>query len=160
MSYYTRLLTSNTSCPTLEQLFQQLTRNHIHFWSNIPNHNKELKNQDWKRVELYYDKKKIPIIIERNILSNNKKNLVQEEIKEFLTEIEALPFSVTKIIVKFRLKQVKQIFAFRIPTGDINKKGWKLRDEVLNYLVDNVSGFHQADREGFYFGKNLVLETP
>lgn len=159
MGYYTRLLTPSTKSVTLREIFNHLKQNKIKFSSNIKDNDKTVDDVSWNQIEFSYNKEKSPIVLEKNVLNNEEGNLVKSEILEFLGEIERLPLSISKMRVKSKLREIKQIYAFRIPTSDITDEGWALRDWIDNYLTDKLGGFHQADLEGFYLGKKLVLKV-
>ncbi len=160
MGYYIRVLSPMESAPTLREICDCLSNNKLKFSINYSNNSKELNNKKWKQILFQYDPKNIPIILDRDVISESK-NIVTDEINEFLDKINELGFSLNKGKIKKMLQVTKQIFALQIPTTDItgnNWEGWKLTDAIVKYLVENTNGFVQADGEGFYIGKKLVLK--
>ena len=71
--------------------------------------------------------------------------LTEEEIEEFLEEIKNISSKGKKEVIK-RLKKIKQIFAFQVPTMDITKDGWNLQGTIINYLIPKTKGFEPIER--------------
>lgn len=161
MGYYLRVLSLNESAPTLEEICDFLLNNKIKFSINYGKNSQELNNRKWKQILFQYNPKKNPIILDRDVIPEQK-DIVKDEINEFLDEINELGFSLSKTKITKMLQKTKQIFALQIPTTDITGDrwyGWKLTDAIVNFLVEKTNGFVQADGEGFYLKNKLVLKV-
>jgi len=159
MSYYIRVLSHKKENVLLRDICDHLVHKKINFFIDSNLKSTQLDNKNWKQFIITHNKEKKPLVLNRDVINAQKNNLVKEEIKEFLEEIENLLLTKEKKEIEKRLKQTNQIFSFQIPISDIDNNDWNLVDSIIDFLVEKTEGFVQADKEGFYINKKLVLKT-
>src|SRR5215204_6343772 len=105
MGYYTRAFCTSSEIPTLPDLRKQVQA--IHREYRIESGEGNLDN-DWESFELFYKEGKLPLLVELN-KRNHEDNLANEEIEEFIEDIGAPLFSLSKRKVINHLMKTKYI---------------------------------------------------
>jgi hypothetical protein len=109
----------------------------------------------WSYFSFYYKKKKFPVLIEVNKLSDDDA-LAKEEIEEFIEEIGSAFFSLAKRKIINHLKGSTFTVAAQLPVSDIEDDGIAANQILLSYFIENCEGLMQIDGEGFYFKDKLI----
>lgn len=154
MGYYTRAFCTSPEVPTLSELRRQLQV--IHKECRIESDEGNSAN-DWESFSLYYKNNKLPLLVQLN-KRDGEDNLAREEIDEFIEDIGAPLFSLSKRKVINHLAKTKYIVATQLPTSDIDDDGYEINGNFLQIFAANYGGMVQADNEGFYIGNKLILK--
>jgi len=109
-------------------------------------------------VGIAYKDNKAPILLEVNRDTGEPDSSVREEIEEFPEFLEDAPRNRHRRRIAKHLKNTRFILAARLPTTDIDEAGYVALGHVLDYFVDHNGAIIQADGEGFYEGRKLVVE--
>ena len=117
-----------------------------------------LEGSDWTHVGIAYKDNKAPILLEVNRDTGEPDSSVREEIEEFPEFLEDAPRNRHRRRIAKHLKNTRFILAARLPTTDIDEAGYVALGHVLDYFVDHNGAIIQADGEGFYEGRKLVVE--
>ena len=116
----------------------------------------DLQEREESRVtDFEYASGKTPIMVEVNSPENSG-GFFESEIKEFIEEISPLGLSLKKHVVYRNLKDTKFTVAIRLP-ADIDERGFTVSDAIIEYCIKNFKAMIQADGEGFYQKKKLIL---
>jgi hypothetical protein len=150
MSYYIRVLS-----PSDEQVsVNALRRNLGDFSLQIENGTEA----SWDQLLLSHTSGREIAVIERNLVT--AASMAEEEIEEFLDEINDLnPVSGADWLREF-LPSVKCIYAFQILNGADEGDGWSAIGSIKSELWSQLGGIFQADGEGFSNedGYNIVWQ--
>lgn len=84
-------------------------------------------------------------------------DIAKEEIAEFSEMVRVAPESPAKQEVLDHLSRTKFIVANQVPTSDFDAKDYDALGSFCEFFIDHSGGMVQADREGFYRGKTLIL---
>ncbi|MDH3613449.1 MAG: hypothetical protein OES10_09225 [Gammaproteobacteria bacterium] len=114
------------------------------------------KSVSWSQAEFNYKEDNQPIVVEININSGDD-SLAAEESQEFFDKIGKPGLSISKRRVLNHLKNTRFIVCCQL-LSDIDDDGYHWNGELLNYFVKNHGGMIQADGEGFYDGRKIVVE--
>jgi hypothetical protein len=84
---------------------------------------------------------------------------LREELEEFREQVEdaGAPPRVRKKVIA-HLNQIKAIVAVRVPASDWDN-ALNAASIVISYYADRPAALVQADGEGFYDGRRLILAT-
>lgn len=101
----------------------------------------------WKSL-LLKDKDGIPVcFVDRDeVLAES---IGEEEIVEFLEEMETARPKSSSVWIEEYLKDTKVIYAFELLEGIDTDEGYEAFDAFRNVIFDKVGGIFQADGEGF-----------
>lgn len=154
MGYYTRAFCTSSEIPSLSEISRQLQT--ICRECRIePNENNS--DGDWESFSLYYKDGKLPLLVELNKRDDGD-NLANKEIEEFIEEIGAPLFSLSKRKVINHLMNSKYLVASQLPTSDVDDQGYEVNGALLQIFALGYGGMIQADNEGFYFENKLILK--
>ncbi len=142
MGYFVRVLALKDECISFEEIRDHLSKLDRSFSVEI----EDGETDQWNQILLLHNDQTPIAVIERN---PTNEELGEEEIQEFLEEIEgSKPDSAVKWLYGF-LPKVKAIFAFQVLNGaDINN-GWEAIQEIKSLIWNKLGGIFQADHEGF-----------
>ena len=142
MGYYIRVLTLKDEFISLDEINDHLYKSNLSVTLEVEDGN---ANQ-WTQLILKHGEESHVAVIERN---PTNEELGEEEIQEFLEEIEEYkPDSAVKWLKSF-LPKVKVIYAFQILSGADEGDGWEAIREVQGLIWNKLGGIFQADGEGF-----------
>jgi hypothetical protein len=142
MGYYIRLLSPSESVPDLASLRASVATN-----PDISLSLEAGNDSEWSQLLLTHDDDTPIASIERNVVQHGE--LGEEEIEEFLADIEdCRPASAVEWLQEY-LPTVKNIYAFQILSGTGKGEGWAALYAVRDAIKDDAGGIMQADGEGF-----------
>lgn len=143
MGYYIRVLSPDTKVASLSRISDFFLEQHLDVKMSFRG------NEDnWDNLLIAHPNKLEICEVERNPVEDGK--LGQEEIREFLDEIQGCrPISAIPWLSD-RLIKVKTIYAIQIfSKGSEYDKGWEIIGAIHESILKDVSGITQADNEGF-----------
>jgi hypothetical protein len=155
MSFYVRVFSQAEDYPSMFALCDELLEEGYEFATSPGKEEPEFKEQNWKNIILQYDENQKPIILERNTI-NDEDTLFKEELKEFLDEVKALPYSKGQKKAVEILKNTVQIYAFELDE-ELTEEGWEFLETMLDFLCDATDGYVQVDEEGIYDQDGKIL---
>ena len=117
----------------------------------------DLDDDSWEQADIIYENNKAPIVLEISREVAQGGSFVREEIEEFRELLRESLNIWNRVRVARHLRKTRFIVAARLPTSDIDNDGYEALGHLLNYFVDNNGGMVQADGEGFYRGRKLIL---
>lgn len=142
MGYYIRVLTLKDEFISLDEINDHLSKSNLSINLEVEDGN---ANQ-WTQLIMNHGEEFPVAVIERNPANEE---LGEEEIQEFLEEIEEYkPDSAVRWLKSF-LPKVKVIYAFQILSGADEGYGWAAIREVQGLIWNKLGGILQADGEGF-----------
>jgi hypothetical protein len=142
MGYYIRLLAPRASAPAVSDLESALKR-----FKGIALKVEAGSATNWEQLVLEHADGTAIAAMERNLVK--KGELGEEEIAQFMEELEeGEPASAAEWLKKY-LRRVKCIYAFQILAGTNKGKGWGALYAVKDAIKDRTLGITQADGEGF-----------
>jgi hypothetical protein len=143
MGYYIRVLGTQSSQPAFEFLSQILKEAKIKPVLRLETGTE----QEWEQLVLSHRGGSEIALIEYNPVATGE--LGQEELMEFIEEVEqCLPASASQWLKEF-LPGVKVIYALQLLSGTDVEDGWKAVHELQSALWRHAGGILQADGEGF-----------
>ena len=153
MPYYVRAFCTDESRPSIDQIESELKRDNpaARFESDD-----DRQSPSWSQAEFYYKSGKQPVIVEVNV-NEGAESLAAEESQEFTDEIGQPGLSRSKRRVLKHLADTRFIVCCQL-LGDIDDDGYHWNGELLNYYVKNHGGMIQADGEGFYDGRKVIVD--
>lgn len=159
MGYFVRAFCIRGEIPTLRSVLASAaargTRLALDPASSRP---AALEDSNWTQAGIAYKDNKAPILLEVNRDTGEPASSVREEVEEFLEILEDAPRNRRRTRVAKHLKNTRFILAARLPTADIDEDGYVALGHVLDYFIDHNGAIIQADGEGFYEGRKLVVE--
>lgn len=159
MSYYIRAFCTHGGLPPLRSILETVAeRGTQPTFDPAISGPTDLEDSRWTEVAIEYKPNKSPISFEVSYPGEPGDYLFGEEIAEFLQELEDAPRNRHRRFVEKHLKNTRFIVAARLPTSDIDDDGLAVLEFVLNFLVDYSGAIIQADGEGFYKGRKLIVE--
>lgn len=154
MGYYNRVFCKSIEIPNIKEIMNYVNS---HFKEAYTNQTaKELESENWKTFELFYNKKKSPIIVEINKVEDSTK-LAKEEIeefKEFIGKPKLLETKKRKVIK--HLNNSKFIICNQL-LSDIDDEGINVNWSVLRFFERNYDGIIQVDGEGIYIDEKYLI---
>jgi hypothetical protein len=143
MRYYTRVLSKQEEFPSLEDLADLLGSEYPDCKLTI----EEGDPEEWESLLLSTDDDVEIALIQRNPVSEG--SLGEEEIAEFLEEIEdCKPESGVEWLQNY-MGEVKTIYAFQHLPGADSEEGSAALHELRSFLWKRGNAIIQADMEGF-----------
>lgn len=143
MPYYIRVLSTSPITASLQKIKTQLQKQRLDAKLSSAG-----EQDNWDRLLVTHPDDLEICEIERNPVEND--GLGQEEIQEFLEEIENCRPPTAVDWLKNYLKDVKTIYAMQILfEGADHGNGWEIIGVVKEAIHGDVSGIIQADHEGF-----------
>ena len=144
MGYYIRVLAEHAGEIPVTDLRSRLPKDKMRAVITV----EEGTEDRWSKLALRHrDSEDEIAVIERNVVLPGE--LGDEEIKEFIAEVQVgRPKSAADWLQNY-LPKVNVIYAFQILNGSDVNDGWKQIHAVFNYLRQRCSGISQADGEGF-----------
>jgi len=115
-----------------------------------------LTDPTWEQIALGLPTDGGALVVDRDV--KGRGSIVEDEVREFLRSLEAVPRSKARERVIGHLRGTKQMFALQVPTASIGPTGWAIAHAVMRYLVSRCDGLMHAEGEGFYRGNDLILE--
>lgn len=117
-----------------------------------------LEDTGWTRAGIGYKNNNAPILLEVYRDIEEEDSSMREEVEEFLEFLEDAPRNRHRRRVEKHLKNTRFIVSAQLPRSDIDEDGFAAVGNVLEYFVDNNGALIQADGEGFYEGRKLIVE--
>lgn len=143
MSYHTRVLSKDEEFPSLDELAQFVRTDHPQFKLTL----EEGTEDEWESLLLSGNDEVEVAVLERNPVFDG--SLGQDEIAEFLEEIEdCKPKSGVEWLRDF-LSQVKTVYAFQHLQGSETVDGSNALHALRSKLWERGDAILQADNEGF-----------
>jgi hypothetical protein len=143
MGYYTRVLTTSKQCVPLTAIRHALRKDGLTAQAEIQSGDAD----DWEQIILRHPDGLEIASIERNVVE--ERSLGQEEIAEFIEEIQDVkPASGAKWLRSF-LPSVRCIYAFQHLSGAEKGHGFECLTAVRNAIWRAAPAILQADGEGF-----------
>jgi hypothetical protein len=143
MGYYIRVLSTKASQPDLRFLSQALSDAKVRAVLRLETGD----DQKWEQLILAPPNGAEIALIEFNPVESGK--LGQEELVEFIEEVEDyLPQSASQWLKKY-LPGIKAIYAMQLLSGTEVEDGWKAVHVLQGALWKHSGGILQADSEGF-----------
>jgi hypothetical protein len=143
MGYYVRVLAESDDVPPVSDLSRHLEEQK-HAGSVVLETGDE---EDWLQLAVRDSRSEIVAVLERNPVKEGL--LGEEEIEEFLEDLEgAKPASAARWLSEY-LPSVKCIYAFQILNSIYDANGWDVVDAIKEYVWNRLGGIFQADMEGF-----------
>ncbi len=143
MAYYTRVLTKLADFPTVEELADLLRGDHPDCRLSL----EEGEEEDWDSALLSTTDEVEIAVLERNPVFNG--SLGQDEIADFLEDLEdARPETGVRWLKEF-LGEVKMIYAFQHLQGAETEEGSAALHALRSALWERGDAILQADHEGF-----------
>jgi hypothetical protein len=158
MGYYVRAFCTVTKVPPIGSVLQWLDQRSKHLELDQQMVKVDSISPEWDQAAVVYKKGKLPILVECNRDTGTEDSLLKEEISEFLELIGNPGLSLSKRQVISHLNKTRYVVACQLPTSDIDDDGYDANAEFLNYFVENCGGLIQADGEGFYNRKKLIVK--
>jgi hypothetical protein len=101
----------------------------------------------WEQLLLTHRDGREIAVIERNEVVDG--SLAEEEIDEFIEEVDSLlPTRAAQWVAAY-LRQVKTVYAFQVLSGVDEGEGWSELGALKSCLWSKLGGILQADGEGF-----------
>lgn len=142
MGYYIRVLALKDDPIPLQEIKDHLSEAELSINIEVEDGN----DTQWNQILLKHDEELPIAVIERN---PTNEELGEEEIQEFLEEIEDYkPNSAVKWLKSF-LPKVKVVYAFQILSGADESESWEAIREIQGLIWNKLGGIFQADGEGF-----------
>ena len=143
MGYYTRVLTTEEKCISVEELQRVLQKAGFAAMLDI----EDGESEDWEQLTLKHPDGLEIASIERNPVSAD--SLGAEELEEFESELEdACPPSGADWLRSF-FPRVRCIYAFQHLSGTESKQGFEVLSALKNSIWSMSAAIIQADGEGF-----------
>ena len=140
MSYYLRILGLEN-----KTINHKVILNSSRLIGNISIDNRDMDN--WESITIHSKKGKDVAIVERNIVE--KDSLGQDEIDEFLQEIQdCKPDSAVKWLSDYLIK-IKVIYAINVLSAAYTEDNWDIISGLQQAIWNQIGGILQADNEGF-----------
>ncbi|MCB9126589.1 MAG: hypothetical protein H6638_01545 [Ardenticatenales bacterium] len=143
MGYYVRFLATTDKNVPLIQIEKYLKVNRIGVYLEI----EDGDENDWYQAAVKNKKKEVIAIMEKNPVKEGL--LGEEEIEEFLEDVEEYKPESAVNWLKEYLPTVKVIYAFQILNPIHDGDGWQIVDTIKEKLWNELGGIFQADMEGF-----------
>lgn len=157
MGYYTRVFCKSEKNPTIKEILESVDINSRFkgVYTNLSD--KEINSRNWKGFELFYNKDKLPILVEINRIAEPE-GFAKEEIEEFKAFIgKPKLFETKKRKVVKHLNKTKFIVCNQLATSDIDEKGEDINGCVLWFFERNFEGIVQVDGEGIYIDEKYLI---
>ena len=142
MGYYIRLLSPYDALPAYLQLIERLSS-----FDSVTLTVEDGEEGDWKQLLVAHVDGTPIASVERNLVRAGE--LGEEEIAEFLEEIEGCEPASAVAWLRDYLANVKCIYAFQILSGTETNDGWSAVYAVRSAIQESAGGIMQADGEGF-----------
>ena len=143
MGYYVRVFSTSSECVPFDELKSALVDNSLKAEIQC----EEEDESGWNQLLLIHKDGREIAVIERNPVFD--RSLGEEEIEEFLEDIEdGKPASAAKWLKEY-FKKIKCIYAFQVLSGTDHKNGWEILGAVKEAVWNYGPGILQADSEGF-----------
>jgi hypothetical protein len=143
VAYYTRVLSKLEEVPTFDELADIIGAEHAHCKLSI----EEGDEEDWETLLLSRDDEVEIALLERNPVSSG--SLGQDEIDEFLEELQDCKPESGVAWLKEYLPSVKTIYAFQHLQGADTEEGSAALHALRSALWERGEAIIQADLEGF-----------
>jgi hypothetical protein len=142
LSYYTRVLSKDEGIPTFEELALLIRQEHPNYKLSI----EDGTEQEWENLLLSADDVEVALL-ERNPVTDG--SLGQDEIAEFIEEIQDCKPESGVAWLKDYLASVKTIYAFQHLQGNDTEEGGNALHTLRSALWERGDAIIQADGEGF-----------
>lgn len=152
MPYYVRAFCNSDTAPTISELESTLKSE----FPAIRFETEDALDDKWENIYYHYKEGNQPVVVDCNY-NDGPDSLAAEECEEFIEEIGSPGLSMAKRKVLGHLKNTKYIISCQL-LSDIDDVGYHLSGELLNIFVNKYDGLIQADGEGFYKIRKLVVE--
>ena len=143
MGYYVRVLAQHEELVPLPELQKHLDDCRLDAYIRL----EEGEPENWIRLILEHPNGSMIAAIERNKVS--KGELGEEEIEEFLEEIEECKPRTSVEWLKTYLPKVRYVYAFQVLDGTYKDDGWDKLGAVEDIIWKSGPAIFQADGEGF-----------
>jgi len=143
MGYYVRVLSTSPEYVPFEELKRALIDNSLKGEIQC----EEEDDIGWNQLLLIHNDGREIAIIERNPVFDG--SLAEEEIEEFLEDIEDSKPSTAANWLKDYFKKIKCIYAFQVLSGADHENGWEILGAVKEAIWNYAPSILQADSEGF-----------
>lgn len=143
MGYYVRVLSTSPECVPFEELQSALIDNSLKGEIRC----EEEDDTGWNQLLLIHNDGREIAVVERNPVFDG--SLAEEEIEEFLEDIEDGKPSTAANWLKEYFEKIKCIYAFQVLSGADHKNGWEILGAVKEAVWNYAPSILQADSEGF-----------
>ncbi len=143
MGYYTRVLSKDEAFPSLEELADLIAEQHPNYRLSI----EEGSEEEWETLLLSGSNDVEVAVVERNPVLDG--SLGQDEIAEFMEEIQECKPESGVAWLKDYLASVKTIYAFQHLQGADTEEGGNVLHALRSALWERGDAIMQADLEGF-----------
>jgi hypothetical protein len=143
VGYYTRVLSKDEEFPAFDSLAQFIRETHPDYRLTLESGEEE----EWESLLLSGNDEVEVAVIERNPVADG--SLGQDEIAEFIEEIEECQPESGVDWLKDYLAEVKTVYAFQHLQGDNTEGGSNALHAVRTRLWERGDAIIQADGEGF-----------
>jgi hypothetical protein len=158
VAYYVRAFCTAEESPPVRSVLQALESKGVRLTVEDDYNNPQtLDSPDWQQFGFLYKPGKLGILVECNRHDGSADCLAAEEIQEFVDLIGEPGRSQQKRKVIDHLRVTQFVIACQLPSTDIDSDGFDANREFLNYFVNQCGGMIQADGEGFYDGRELIV---
>lgn len=142
MGYYIRVLALKDELISFQEIKDHISESKLSINIEVEDGN----DTHWNQLLLKHDEELPVAVVERN---PTNEELGEEEIQEFIEEIEDhKPNSAVKWLTSF-LPKVKVVYAFQVLSGADEGDGWEAIREIQGLIWNKLGGIFQADGEGF-----------
>ena len=150
-----RVFCTSGSPPPLEKVFDWVSGSGIKLWIDDRVLSVDPALASWEQAAIGYREGKTPFLAEIN---HTREPDAKEEIEEFTEFLADVPDTPHRRNVLSRLERTTFIVANQIPTFDFEDDGYDAAGEFMRFFVEHNGGMIQADGEGFYDGRELIVE--
>ena len=155
MAYYVRVFCTARETPTISDVAAWLETKDVRI--RIAPLTDGAVSHDWSEADVSEAGRDVAWHVDVNRVVGKPDSVAQEEIEEFRELLSRLPASQAKQQVLDHLSRTIFVVANRIPTTQFSDPDYEVMGYFCEYYVVHSGGMVQADREGFYQGKELLL---
>ena len=156
MAYYVRVFCTAREAPTISDVAAWLETKGVRLRIAPLAHGAD--SHEWSEFDLSEAGRDVAWHVEVNRVAGKPDSGAREEIEEFRELLSGLPASQAKRQVLDHLSRTIFIVANRIPTIQFSDRDYEVMGYFCEYFVAHSGGMVQADGEGFYQGKDLLLD--
>jgi len=153
MAYYVRIFCASSEVPTLTSIASWVATKGVRL--DIVPVRGGIDSRDWSEAEVSQAGRAVRFHVGVNRVDASSE-IALKEIDEFREMVLATPESTSRQEVLDHLARTKLIVANRIPTGAFEGADYDALGYFCEFIV-HAGGMVQADGEGFYRGKELIL---
>lgn len=158
MGYYIRAFCTLGEPPPLRPVLAFSAERGAHLVLDSDVSKPALDDGSWDQVGIVYKENKAPILLEVNRDDGSDESLMREEIEEFIELLQDAPKNRNRRRVEKHMRNTRFIVVAQLPAFDIDEDGFTALGHVMKYFVDNNGAMIQADGEGFYDDRKVIVE--